>query len=219
VEKAAVSAAREEIFTRIRRSLRRNAPLAAPPPHRSQAPESNVRPRLEKDPLEYFIEKIHAAAGTVDRVTAISNIVQVTADYLDRHGLEPRLVVAEDPLIRELAWPAEWEIHAGPATGDDHIGVGAAFAGVAETGTLVMLSGADNPTTLNFLPDDHIVVVSALQIVAHLEDAWRLLHDGTTAMPRTVNLITGPSRTADVEQTIQLGAHGPRRLHVIVIED
>ncbi len=214
-----MSAARDEIFTRIRRSLRRDAPLAAPPAHRSQAPESNVRPRLEKDPLECFIDKVHAAAGTVDRISAISDVVQATSDYLHRHGLEPRLVVASHPLISELAWPAEWKIHAGPARGEDHIGVGAAFAGVAETGTLVMLSGADNPTTLNFLPDDHIVVVSALQIVAHLEDAWRLMRDSVTAMPRTVNLITGPSRTADVEQTIQLGAHGPRRLHVIVIED
>ncbi len=214
-----MSAAREQIFTRIRRSLQRSAPLAAPPVDRLPAPESNVRPRLEKDPLACFIEKLHTAAGTVDRVNAVSDVVQATADYLDRHRLEPRLVVAEHPLIHELIWPAEWEIHAGPATGDDHIGVGAAFAGVAETGTLVMLSGADNPTTINFLPDDHIVVVSALQIVAHLEDAWRLLRDRATVMPRTVNLITGPSRTADVEQTIQLGAHGPRRLHVIVIED
>ncbi len=214
-----MSSAREEIFARIRRSLRRNVPLEAPPVHRSQAPEANVRPRLEKDPLECFVEKLHTAAGTVDRVSAISDVVQAMADYLDRHALEPRLVVAEDPLIKQLTWPAEWKIHAGPASGEDHIGVGVAFAGVAETGTLVMLSGADNPTTLNFLPDDHIVVVSALQVVAHLEDAWRLLRDSAAAMPRTVNLITGPSRTADVEQTIQLGAHGPRRLHVILIED
>lgn len=155
----------------------------------------------------------------MDRVSAVSDVVPATADYLDRHGLEPRLVVAQHPPVHELVWPAKWEIHAGPATGEDHIGVSVAFAGVAETGTLVMLSGADNPTTLNFLPDDHIVVVSALQIVAHLEDAWRLLRDRSAAIPRTINLITGPSRTADVEQTIQLGAHGPRRLHVIVIED
>ncbi len=214
-----MSSARDEIFARIRRSLRRNAALEAPPVHRSQAPESNVRPRLENDPVECFVEKLHIAAGTVDRVTAISDVVQATADYLARHALEPRLVVAEHLLIKQLTWPAEWKIHTGPATGEDHIGVGAAFAGVAETGTLVMLSGADNPTTLNFLPDDHIVVVSALQIVAHLEDAWRLLRDSVATMPRTVNLITGPSRTADVEQTIQLGAHGPRRLHVILIED
>lgn len=214
-----MSSAREEIFSRIRRSLRRDAPLEAPPALRSKAPESNVRPRLEKDPLECFVEKIHAAAGTVDRVPALADVVQATADYLDRHGLEPRLVVAGHPLIRELTWPAHWETHTGPASGEDHIGVGAAFAGVAETGTLVVLSGPDNPTTLNFLPDDHVIVVSALQVVAHLEDAWRLLRDSAAAMPRTVNLITGPSRTADVEQTIQLGAHGPRRLHVILIED
>ncbi len=213
-----MSAARDEILARIRRSLRRSDPLEAPPVARSPAPKSSVRPQLDSERLEFFVEKIHAAAGTVDRAATSPDVVPLIKDYLDRHGLEPRLVVAEHPLVSELAWPPEWEIRTGAAGGDDHVSVTAAFAGVAETGTLVMLSGADSPATLNFLPDDHIVIVSALRIVAHFEDAWRLLYDRVAEMPRTVNLITGPSRTADVEQTIQLGAHGPRRLHVIVID-
>ena len=96
-----------------------------------------------------------------------------------------------------------------------------AFAGVAETGTLVLMSGADNPTSLNFLPDNHIVVVDAKDVAGDYETVWQRLREkfGDGVMPRTVNLITGPSRSADIEQTLILGAHGPRRLHVIVVGD
>ncbi len=93
-----------------------------------------------------------------------------------------------------------------------------AFTAVAETGTLMLRSGPDHPTTLNFLPDTHIVVLRAGQIVGPYEDAWAKLR-AAGDMPRAVNFVSGPSRTADIEQTIQLGAHGPRRLHIVLIED
>ena len=98
------------------------------------------------------------------------------------------------------------------------------LAAIAETGTLMLVSGADTPTTLNFLPDTHIVVLRAGQVVAGYEDAWDLVRGrgaggDPPAWPRTVNLITGPSRTGDIEQRIQLGAHGPRRLHVVLVDE
>jgi L-lactate dehydrogenase complex protein LldG len=101
------------------------------------------------------------------------------------------------------------------------VSVTGAFAAIAETGTLMLLSGPSGPTTLNFLPDNHIVVLRASQLVGAYEEAWGRLRElyGPGKLPRTVNLITGPSRTADIEQTIQLGAHGPRRLHILVVED
>ncbi len=94
-----------------------------------------------------------------------------------------------------------------------------AFAGVAETGTLVLLSGPENPTTLNFLPDTHIVVIQAADIAGDYESVWRQLRAlyGPGILPRTVNFITGPSRSADIEQTLILGAHGPRALHILVV--
>ena len=80
-------------------------------------------------------------------------------------------------------------------------------------------SGADNPTTLNFLPETHIVVLESGDLVGTYEEVWTRLREkfGEGEMPRTVNMITGPSRTADIEQTLELGAHGPRRLHVIIL--
>jgi len=80
------------------------------------------------------------------------------------------------------------------------------------------LSGANSPTSLNFLPDNYLCILRRERLVKHIEDVWQRLRDEHTGLPRAINFITGPSRTADVEQTIQLGAHGPRRLHVILLE-
>jgi L-lactate dehydrogenase complex protein LldG len=85
----------------------------------------------------------------------------------------------------------------------------------------MLVSGAHTPTTLNFLPETHIVVVRRDQVVATYEDGWDRLRAATKteALPRAINFVTGPSRTADIEQHIELGAHGPRRLHIVLVED
>lgn len=206
-----MSGAREEILGRIRTALRASeddAGLARP---------EAIRPQLRQDPVTNFLAKLNAAAASVTRVPGLPAVVEAVADYLQRHQLPTALVIANDPPLPELAWPADWELARRPAAGDDHASVTGAFAAIAETGSLVMLSGPGHPTSLNFLPDDHIVVLRESQVVAHMEDVWALLRVRDGGMPRTVNVITGPSRTADVEQTIQLGAHGPRRLHVVLV--
>ena len=111
------------------------------------------------------------------------------------------------------------ELKTGPSDGSDETGISHAFGGIAETGTLVMTSGADNPTTLNFLPENHIVVLEAASISGDLETVMVSIRKayGKGVMPRTVNFITGPSRSGDIEQTILLGAHGPRALHILVV--
>lgn len=145
-------------------------------------------------------------------------MVEVMA-YLDRQGLERELVAAPHPWLVGLSWPDELTLHRRAVRDGDRAGITVAFAGIAETGSLVLLSGPQTPTTLNFLVDDFICLLPAQRILAHLEDGWDRLRAEIGGLPRAVNLITGPSRTADVEQTIQLGAHGPRRLHVILVED
>ena len=83
----------------------------------------------------------------------------------------------------------------------------------------MLVSGSDNPTTLNFLPDNHIVVLRAADLEGDMESAWDRIREryGKGVMPRTVNMITGPSRSGDIEQQIILGAHGPRRLHIVIV--
>ena len=94
-----------------------------------------------------------------------------------------------------------------------------AAAAVAETGTLVLASGADNPVTLSYLPETHIVVVEDKDLVGGYEGAWEKIRArfGKRAMPRTVNFVSGPSRTADIGGQLVMGAHGPRRLCVILV--
>ena len=110
----------------------------------------------------------------------------------------------------------------GRSDGQDLVAVSHAFGGVAETGTLAMVSGAENPTTLNFLPDNAIVVVSAKDIDGRLRrrsGTGCATAYGKGVMPRTVNWITGPSRSGDIEQTMLLGAHGPRSVHIVIVKD
>jgi len=156
--------------------------------------------------------------GSVARVPDLAAVPDALEAYLSACRLSRRLVVSGDPILAHLDWPQGVVVEQRAARGGDAVAVTGAFAAVAETGTVVRLSGSENPTALNFLPDDHIVVLSRDQVLRHLDDVWVKLRSEGRVFPRTVNLISGPSKTADVEQTIQVGAHGPRRFHVIVVE-
>lgn len=171
------------------------------------------------DQVALFIRMAEAVSATVEQVETLAHIPDGVADFLARHNLPAQIKVA--PTIADGAIP--WSrrptlaVAVGRAEDPDLTSVTGALAGVAETGTLMLASGADSPTTLNFLPDNHIVVLHRNQIVGPYEDAWDRLR-ARGAIPRTVNFITGPSRTGDIEQVIQLGAHGPRRLHIVIVD-
>ena len=167
-----------------------------------------------------FADMVKAAAGSVARVSADDEIPAAVTEFLRRHNLPLALRRGDDARLAAFPWEREQtlEVSVGASDGHQLASVSHAFAAVAETGTLVLASGRDNPTTLNFLPDNHIVVVDASDIVADFESAFARLRAcyGERQLPRVVNMITGPSRSADIEQTLILGAHGPRRLHVII---
>jgi L-lactate dehydrogenase complex protein LldG len=128
--------------------------------------------------------------------------------------------MGDDPRLASLPWDGTTlELAHGRSAGHDLNALSHAFAGVAETGTLVLVSGHENPSTLNFLPDNHIVVVKTGDLAGDLETVFARVREryGPGEMPRTVNLITGPSRSADIEHTLLIGAHGPRRLHILLV--
>ena len=212
---------REQILQNIRAALGRGGELPATAQQklrdRIAQPRAGPLPELGGDLLETFMDKVAAVSGTCVVVTTPEQVVQEIDAHLARNHLAHKLVASSEPLSEALPWPAQWTVAHRVARGDDLVSVTGAFAAVAETGTLALLSGPTSPTTLRYLPDDHIVVIRQSQIVAYIEDVWRQLRAQYASPPRSINLITGPSRTADVEQTIQLGAHGPRRLHVIVL--
>jgi L-lactate dehydrogenase complex protein LldG len=80
----------------------------------------------------------------------------------------------------------------------------------------MMLSGKDTPPSTSLLPETHIAILDPSRIVASMEDAWDLMRKEFKQPPRAVNFISGPSRTADIEMTVTLGAHGPYRVLVIL---
>jgi L-lactate dehydrogenase complex protein LldG len=219
---------RDLIFATIRRSLgvtgteapRRAAVAARLAGHpRGVVPARGELPPRER--VDLFVRMVEAASGTTARLGAAAEIPAAVADFLRGLNLPLRLRHGDDSRLTALPWanaPA-LEVSRGPSDGHDLAAVSHAFAAVAETGTLVLTSGPDNPTTLNFLPDVHIVVVEAGAVAADFETVMEGLRDryGVGTLPRTVNLITGPSRSADIEQTLLLGAHGPRKLHVILV--
>ncbi|HXL68502.1 MAG TPA: lactate utilization protein [Xanthobacteraceae bacterium] len=171
--------------------------------------------------VKLFSEMMQAVHGTVVRVPAYEDVPAAVAEYLRGNNLPAEIRHGADPRLRAIPWRNEGalDVVEGASRGNDLTAVSHAFAAVAESGTLVLLSGVDNPTTLNFLPDHHLVIVDAADIAGDYETVWDRLREvyGVGGMPRTVNFITGPSRSGDIEQVHLLGAHGPRSLHVLVV--
>lgn len=229
-----MSDAREQILGSIRRSLKRGAldeDGRAALEQRLAAHERNLVPKRAASlphaaQIDLFIAMAGEVQTTVTRVAGEAEVPAAVADYLVERNLPSRLVMTPDPQLDGIPWSERpmLEIRRGRAEDGDQVGVTSCFAGIAETGTLMLLSGAESPTRNNFLPDTHIVVMRGKQVAASYEEGWTRLRqargaDGGAAMPRTVNFITGPSRTGDIEQRIELGAHGPRRLHIVLIDD
>ncbi len=161
------------------------------------------------------------------RVPDAAAVPGAVAEYLASQNLPSQFVMAPHPELQAMPWGERpmLTIREGRAEATDLVSVQQVFAAVAETGTLMLPSAPERPTTVNLLPDTAIAVLRATRVVGPYEDAWDLLRAEHNAqpsggfMPRNVMLVTGPSRSADIEQTLELGAHGPRRLHVVLIDD
>lgn len=186
-----------------------------------------TRGSLEQDQqVALFRKEAEKVNATILTVPSYDDIPAGVSEYLRQNQLPAQIKIAPDPRLKDLDWTAKTSlmVNDGRADGDDPVSVSHAIGGVAETGTLVLTSGPESPTSLNFLPLDHIVVVRADDIAGDYEALWDRIREQALAkgtpgkLPRTVNWITGPSRTADIEQTLLLGAHGPQRLHIIMIE-
>jgi len=219
--------AREAVLAAIRRSLDvtgAEAPRRLAVAERlAGAPSGIVPARGQGDPAARaatFRAEAERAQASVAEVRSAADVPAEIARFLREGNLPATLRMGDDARLAAMPWAATTlEVAHGASDGHDLNAVSAAFAAVAESGTVILASGPDNPTTLNFLPDNHFVVVAAQDIVADYESVWRRLRAryGKGALPRTVNLVTGPSRSADIEQTLLLGAHGPRRLHVVIV--
>ncbi|MDD2878393.1 MAG: LUD domain-containing protein [Acidiphilium sp.] len=216
---------RAAILGAIRRGLKRDAlpadqammlrtRLAAHP--RQIVPAVVARDRAAL--LDLFIANATREFTTIDRVDHLAALPEAITLYLRGQNLPLALVIAPDPSLQAIDWAASplLTTRFGRAEASDMVSVQAGFAGIAETGTLMLPSGAGTPTTLNLLPDTEIVVLDTANVVGPYEDGFDRLR-AAGDLPRNVMLVTGPSRSADIERTLELGAHGPRRLHLILV--
>lgn len=174
-----------------------------------------------KGRVDLFETMAKAVDATVARVADAADVPNEVADFLRQNNLPQQIRHGSDARLDAIPWENQktLEVSKGIAEDATTVGVSHAFGGVAESGTLILTSGGDNPTTLNFLPETHIVLIDANDIDGDYETVVQRLRDryGAGEMPRTVNMVTGPSRSADIEQTLLLGAHGPRRLHIVIV--
>lgn len=166
--------------------------------------------------MDLFIQKLELSGASVDFADTYSGVPGAIEAYLKAHGGDQEINTS-DRVVADLEWPDLSQISFGSCDQSVDVSVSRAFAGVTETGTLMLSSSMNVNTSSLFLPRISVVLVEAETVVASLEDAWRLKRASSPKMPRSINLITGPSRTGDIEQKIEIGAHGPVELHVIVI--
>jgi len=219
--------AREAVLARVRNALQRSgrsprsaAECGAYVTRHAHGP----RPAVPGDLVGRFLARATDMASTIERLSAAEEIPAAVARYLDALELPPAIAVQKSH--RGVCWPEfawlDWrgaglDIEVRPTVGDDRLGITGCLCAIAETGTLVVTSSKDTPTATTLLPDTHIAVLRAGDIVAGMEEAFDRVRAAHGGMPRAINMISGPSRTGDIEQTIVLGAHGPYRVHILLV--
>jgi L-lactate dehydrogenase complex protein LldG len=239
-----MTSSRDTVLGRVRQALGKTGADPAAMADAQAYLDAHARgpaPAFDADRILRFIRRAGDMESTVARVSRRDEIPAAVAAYLDALELAPALVAPLSPQLssqlisqlssqnphRGVCWPEfaalDWAqagliVEARPTVGDDRLGITGVFCAIAETGTLVVLSGADTPTATTLLPDTHVAIVSANRIVDTMEDAFALVRKERGSVPRAINMISGPSRTGDIEQTIVLGAHGPFRVHILVVD-
>ena len=207
--------ARDKILARIGNALgsRESAQIGA---HLASHARGPAPARLD-EPVAHFKERALMLSSDVMEAASMADVPALLAQHLAQRGLPSQGVCW--PGLADLTWHgAGLNIEARPANGRDLLGITGAFCAIAETGTLMLLSGPATPASVSLLPETHVAVVATGRIVASMEDAWDLLRSEHERPPRAINFISGPSRTADIEQTVTLGAHGPYRVVLILVD-
>jgi len=219
--------AREAILGRVRKALAKSGDDAKAREAAQAYLHARARgpiPAMGGDVVSRFIERAIHMESTVERLASRSDVPAAVARYLD--ALELPAAIAEQKSHAGVCWPEladlDWggaglAIEARPTVGHDRLGITGCFGAIAETGTLVFVPGPEMHTGTALLPDTHIVVLRAGDVVATMEDAFARVRAARPGLPRAINLVSGPSRTGDIEQTIVLGAHGPYRVHILVV--
>ena len=213
--------ARDAVLARVRKALAKNG---ADPQAKAGADayiaahRQGPRPTMPADLRTRFITRATDMSSTVESIAALAEVPRAVARYLDTLGADALQSGVCWPEFAALDWAAAGlSIEPRATHGEDRLAITGSFCAIAETGTILITTGAATPTASALLPETHVAIVRADRIVSGMEEALGLVRSEISAMPRALNFISGPSRTGDIEQTIVLGAHGPFRVHLLVV--
>lgn len=207
--------ARDRILDRVRRAAgatrdeatrRAEASDRLAEAGRQTAPIPAMARTEGEERIAQFEAKLRAVDGTVTHLPGFEALPAALADELRARNLPHAIRMGEEPAFADLDW-GTLDVSRGTGRLEEPATLSRAAYGVAETGTLTLLSGPDNPVTLTFLGETHFVALRRSDVLAGLDDVWAALR-ASGRDPRTVNFVTGPSRSADIGQVLQLGAHG-----------
>ncbi len=220
-----MSGSREAIFAKIGKATEGRADASAARA-RLETPPAQPVPAIGKPPAaekeDLFGAKAMELGCTVVRCGTMDDVPKVVADYLIEKELGRTVWLADDESLTALGWSgAGVETKAGTERGalDGSVAVTRARAGVAETGAVAVTSGSDFGMSLGLLPDVHVIVLRTDELVGGYEDVWAIARAtrGNEGTARALSFIGGPSRTADIEATLVMGAHGPRAVHIVLV--
>jgi L-lactate dehydrogenase complex protein LldG len=215
------SAARAAILSRIRQAQGRPEQVADTEYQQAKqylaASHPGPRPDLGSDLVGRFCQQAERTSQTLDRVAQAADVPAAVARYLDGLGVARQAIAWRT--LADLPWQASGiDVAFRKPVNEDLVGMTGCFCAIAETGTLMLLSGPETYSSAALLPETHIALLPVSRIVGSMEEAFALAKQERGELPRATNFISGPSRTGDIEQTIVLGAHGPYRVHVILID-
>lgn len=214
--------ARENILARIRansgkQGMTTEAELALARMVISKRTRGPLPGFARHDPVQHFIAECDRLKTTLTEVASLADVPDEVGRYLSTIPGAKKLLVGW-PEFLSLDWQrAGIGYENRPAVGSDLLGLTGCFCAIGETGTLLLLGARDTPKVTALLPETHICIVKKSRMVATMEDAFDLLRDEVGELPRATFMVSGPSRTADIEQTIVIGAHGPYRVHVVLV--
>jgi L-lactate dehydrogenase complex protein LldG len=201
--------ARDEILSRVRSALGRQTgdPVPAPPPSALAFVTSSPAERVET-----FRRALEALAGKV----AVARTPAEAGDYVRAAVAGRTFAASKAPILARCG--VQGSDFSRETYSRVDVGITSADYALAETGSLVVLTESTESRLLSLLPPCHIAVIARSRIVENLEELLTLLPDPTAASSAMV-IITGPSRTADIEMLLVRGVHGPGEIHVVILED
>jgi L-lactate dehydrogenase complex protein LldG len=223
-ESLSASAPQDELERATSHDDARTRALRLPLLHDSNAPHTAASASEPGSTLARFQQRLEAVGGKSVLARNESEAASALATILSKNGVR-RVAVSNAPLVERLVATCGDRVRVERV---DHLsrddlfdcdaGVTTAQWGIAETGTLVLESAREKSRLLSLVPAMHVAILRTASICESLAEALDRV-DGAAERSRAVTMITGPSRTSDIELTLTIGVHGPQALHVILLED